>query len=247
MIAPDYFQFWARALGLEVEQLRSKTPEFSSSGRYVERHGDKYIYFSRNPLTGKNIFTASPANLRQLTEQISLMQLSTLDTESVRKVPFLMAHKVEFSDVDYCLPEQGSLNLKLKGTANIRPLAASDEALLDDFYGRCSENEKDTLDLRLDADFALGHFETPHLLTSVARFARIPDSSSLADLTVVTTDSARGKGYASHLVSELVREVQARALKPKYRVGVENLASVAIAHRLGLVAGFQIMSWRVET
>jgi hypothetical protein len=242
----DYFQFWSHALGLEVEQLLSLTPVFSSSGSYVERHGNKYIYLYTDLLSGKNIFAASPINMRRIIEHVSLGQLSGLNEDNVRRLSFLGDYKLEFEDIDYCLPKQGSLNFKARKSVNIRTLDGGDAGLLEDFYAQCSEDDKDTLDLRLEEDFALGHFHASGRLASVARFSPIPESHSLADLTVVTADSARGHGYASLLISELVREIQARGLIPKYRVGAENLASVSIARRLGLVAGFRIMSWCVE-
>jgi len=226
MKTDSYFNLWTKAFGLSPEELSTGDLSIVSSGYYVERHQDKYVFSYKDELLGKRVLAASERNLA-----------------TVRETSWLENHSPAFRDIDFCLADKNSF-LKVTGDFYIRPLFNHQEAELESFYQDCSEDDKDTLDLTFENETVLGLYQN-NLLAGVARFVPIRNTS-IADITVLVRNEMRGRGFSAPLVSRLVELILAEGLLPKYRVGETNLASIAVAKRLGFYPRFRVLAWDME-
>jgi RimJ/RimL family protein N-acetyltransferase len=233
-----YYSFWAQAFGLSEAQIRSPNSQLVTTGKYLERHGDRFIYFYLDLINHKKILACTPVQQKRF--GFSLEDLTQMDMDSVRNFKGLRDLHLAFRDIDYFLPAKVSLARQTEKT--IQPLSAESTSSVTRFYAHCSEDEIDTLDLRLGEDWALGLFATGEI-AGVARYTRIPNSPDLADITVVVQQQWRGRGFASALTAELLLDLAAQGLLPKYRGAEDNLPSRAIAEKLGLVPGFRLLAF----
>lgn len=222
--------------GLSSASIGTSTPAWTTRGRYVKSHGDKYIFYFHDPRSKKNIISGSEKKLVRLQREIT-----DLDRLRPHKLPpALNNRKLAFADIDFVLQKRLK---KIRHNKEVRALTHFDHATVRKFLRSCSAEDRDTLDLRLKEDKAFGVFLNGKL-AGIARYAKIPRAPKIADITVLVHRRHRGKGLSTPLVYELCKDILRRKLIPKYRVGENNLASIAIARRLGFKVSFYIYSFR---
>lgn len=222
-----YELFWQKALGVKVDSLNSGFTR-SSTGKYLERHQRKYVFFYTDLKSYARVLAGHPARLERLGNQSPERSL-----------------KLTFNDLDYGLLNSSSFKPSAPptGEVKIQRLTKKHKKEIAGFRKKCSRKDWDTLDLALADDYALGLFKQRELL-GIARFAKMPSVPKLVDITVVLARKARGRGYSTVLVSNLLETVLRKKLVPKYRVAEKNAASRAIAERLGLVPLFSLKTFR---
>jgi len=231
-----FLRYWGAMLGLSATAMRSRTCTWSHRGRYVEKLGDKYIYYFHDPRSKKNILAASEKNLLRLQQEIA-----NLEALRPHRLPLaLKRRKLIFADVDLVLAK--SLK-KLRHDKEVRALTRADSAAIKKFLRSCSADDRDTLDFRPKNDKGFGLFHNGNLV-GIARYIKIPSAPRIADITVLVHRRHRGKGLSSPLVYELCHALLKNKLIPKYRVGENNHASMAIAQRLGFKTAFYLYSFR---
>lgn len=242
----DAYQiFWQMAFALPLESFFNEKFELVSGGRYLEKHGDAYVFIFENLVSGKCILAAPSAIADQVKATLSTSAAGVINAETVMKLPLFQNYATAFSDIDYGFSEWLQFQPQALGAIKVRRLTLNDSLAVQKFYENCSEDDKDTLDLNLEQDFALAVYNQQELL-AIARFTKIRDTE-LADITVVTRTNSRGQSLSTPLVSMLMDEIMKIKLVPKYRVGAANMASIAIAQRLGLKPLYRITTFEVPT
>lgn len=236
-----YLQFWSKIFGITPFDLKNPEPAFLSSGFYIERHGDKYIFFYLDLYSGKKILASSENNLVDLRKFFDLRALERQDPDSIRNESFFKERPLAFQDIDF-----GFLNLQdftpvPSVDFDIRALSEHQTEEIEEFYLNCSEDDKDTLDLTFENETALGLY-IENKLAGIARFTPLRDTQ-IADITVLVCYKARGKRYSAPLVSSLVEKILKSNLAPKYRVKEDNNASIAIAKKLGFKPMYHLLAW----
>ena len=223
-------------LGVPCSQFRSGHAQWSSRGRYVKKHEEKYIFYFHDLRTKKNIIVAQKNMLVKLQSQIPNLKNVRPD----RLPKSLQKLRRAYADLDLGLPHGIK---RLKHRADVRRLGPTDRKRVKAFLKSCSAADRDTLDLQIKSDSSFGVFYEGNL-AGLARYAKIPGSPKLADVTVLVHKSYRGMGLGTPLVYQLVKDVLTSGLIPKYRVGTKNAASQAIARRLGFKAQFLILTFK---
>lgn len=218
-----YVKFFQVALGVEPKALQEGFTR-STRGKYVERHGKKFVFLFTDIVNYGRVLAGHSQRLEKL---------GVANPEKVLKL--------KFDDLDY-----GFKSLKdfkpVATSLKIRRLTQKDARLLRVLRKSCSVKDWQTLDLSLPGDYALGVFVEDRLV-GAARFARIKSVPKLVDITIVMAKRARGKGYSTPLVSELISKVIKKGFTIKYRVATSNVASRAIAKRLGLTPLFSLKTF----
>jgi GNAT superfamily N-acetyltransferase len=231
----DYWIFWARAFGLRARDLAVDDFMLTTTGNYVEKHQSKYVFYFQDLATKKRIL----AGQQEAFAGLSKAKLKRLGPKAVRGL------KLEFHDLDYGLRNKRkfcSVELISDGLC-IRTLSVGQRGAIRKFSKGCSVDDLDTLDLTFKDEYAVGLFDGQKIL-GIARYAKIRSLPKLVDVTVLLLPAVRGQGYSTPLVSKLIEKALARGLRPKYRVAKSNLASRAVAERLGFVAMFSLVSYR---
>jgi len=231
-------RYWAVVLGQPVSFFEGEELGFSSSGHFVERAPDQ-LFFYRDCFSGKRVFVSAERHLAALRARHHRESLETLGAKDSLKLGYVADRAVIYNDLDYLLPKRGSLR-RVPTNLEIRALPATTQ--LAAFYDDCSEEDVETLDLDLAKDQALGIYVSAQL-AGIARSYALPRSPELADVSVVVRRRYRGQGLASPLVSALVSKIDESGLIPRYRVGLGNLPSRAVAAKLGFVPARQITVW----
>lgn len=245
MMAECYYRFWAKAFDLSLEQIRSTQPQIVCEGHYVSRHGDEFIFFYQDLLSGKKILAASPANQEKFFAKLTAQDVSNMDAKAIRNLDPFKAMEVAFSDIDYCLNDPNDFIFSFKGQSDIRKLSVQDTDHLNEFYSDCSEDDKDTLDLEIETDFALGLFEQ-NRLSAVARYVPTKTVSQVLDLTMLVRNNRRGEGLSTVIMSELVEAALKQNLWPKYRVKEDNFASIAVAKKMNFKPTHRLLAWKAR-
>lgn len=241
----SYYKFWATAFGLSDHEIRSTDPAFVTQGSYVRRHGEQYVFYYRDLITGKNILAAHEQTMRKLKTQITWDQLKGFTSQTIRQCLPLRKLDLEFRDFDYTLPIGQVLRMPEPITdSKIVNLNETSRDDLEEFLKACSEDEKETLDLRLGEDLSCGLYTNDDGLQGVSRLSHVPITPRMVDVTVLVRPSARGRGYAKLLVGEILGQALSRSSTLKYRVKEDNLASRAVAQKLGLVQTNCLLAWR---
>ena len=236
-----YYEYWNKFFHSTTADLQKSTPLVTNKGRFVEKYGDQYIYFFQDLATNKKIIAATDNSLKKI--NLAEDQIAQYDSQSIRSHPAFKNYKLAFYDIDYGLDKTEFSYVSPFKDLNIKPLNSDDHNILDLFYLDCSDDDKETLDLNLEQDTALGAFYQ-NKLVAVARYITIRETY-IADITVVTGTTYRGKRYSTPLVSELVKLILSKNLCPKYRVQDTNMPSIKIAERLGFKPYFHLLTWEV--
>lgn len=223
----EFRVFWTRALGLSARELATRGFVATTSGAYVDRHQDKYIFLFQDLVTKKRVIAGSAARLARV-------RMKTLPLK-----------RLAFDDIDYGFKRKSQFrSVELRSeTLRILPLTGRHKKAIKEFSKRCSAEDRDTLDLAFENEYAVALFDGQRIL-GIARYAKIRKLSKLVDITVMVEPRARGRGYSTPLVSKLIKKIFARGLVPKYRVGRSNFPSRAIAENLGLVPLFSLKTYR---
>jgi RimJ/RimL family protein N-acetyltransferase len=221
-----YYEFWAKAFGVSLEEIKSKVPLTVSSGHYVKKHGDQFVFSYEDLLNGKKILAGVADRIN------SLHPIENLE--------------IAFDDIDYVLIETKDFKPHASLTGEIRSIIT--ESQMTEFYADCSEDDKDTLDLNFDsgADFGFGLYNN-NQLDAVARYVPTKTVKQVADLTMLVRNGARGHGFSSAVMSALIQNVLEKNLCPKYRVRSDNVASIAVAKKLGFTATHRLLARKLPS
>lgn len=121
-------------------------------------------------------------------------------------------------------------------------LGPDDAEAFSQFEAAASPADLDDAYVELDHWAVVAVFEEDRLVCAASAYPW--QSSTLADIGVLTLAPARGKGYGRAAVQALCALVYARGYEPQYRCQPDNRASAALA----LSAGFTPFgSWQVST
>lgn len=244
-IPEHYYNFWAKMFNLSLDQIQSSNVEIVTTGHYVEKHKEAYIFFYRDLFNGKTICAASAENMKKINGTFKINDLSSMDSQTIRNIGPFAKMDLAFCDIDYCLLDTSSLKLFTAHNFDIRILSESNLTAIEKFYARISEDEKDVLDLNLEKDFGIALFDDDGSIVGISRYFPIRYAMNLADVSVVIDSRARGKRYGSALVSAIIQNLLKKNLNLKYRVKEDNHSSIQIAKKLGLVPGFHLLAFKV--
>lgn len=242
MATETYFQLWSKAFGLSSEELAGKDLSVVTTGYYVERHQDDYVFFYFDEDSGKRVLAGSEKNLKEIKKELGA-GLAKLQFADIRSAPWFKDKNLAFKDIDYCLTSAAAFRPAAVQGFDVRALTNPQDPAIEDLYTDCSEDDKDTLDLTFDNEVALGIYLQGHL-AGIARYTPVRDTQ-IADITVLVRNSARGQGLSTPLVSRLVEKIIAEGFVPKYRVEESLVASIAIAKKLGFTPRFRVLTWAV--
>jgi RimJ/RimL family protein N-acetyltransferase len=235
-----YFGLWTKAFGLPVGDLTVSGISVVSSGYYVQRHQDNYVFLYFDEQTGKLILAGSEKSLAVLKGELG-DQLSKLNYQNVRGLSWFKDRELVFKNIDFCFSDSSEFIPFNNTSLDIRELSPANQSEIDELYLDCSEDDKDTLDLTFEDEVAFGVYDGSKLI-GISRYAVVRDTK-VADITIVIRQSYRGKGYSSGLVSRVVETALRNGLVPKYRVDESNHASIAIAKKLGFSPRFHVLAW----
>lgn len=115
----------------------------------------------------------------------------------------------------------------------VRPLGADDANSLRRLFAVCDQVELTNVGSLQTATEIVGAFLKGEL-AGVAGYQAWNDS--IAHLAVLTHPVHRGEGLGGDLISEATRRASARGLLPQYRSLLSNVASRALASRLGFAS-----------
>lgn len=236
-----YYEYWNKIFQTTTADLQKSASLMTNKGRFIEKYGDQYIYFYQDLSTNKVILAAADNNLKKI--NLTEDQIAQHDSQSIRHHHSFKNYKLAFYDIDYGLNKIEFAQALQINDLKIKLINRDHLDILDLFYLDCSDDDKETLDLNLEQDTVLGAFYQ-NKLVAVARYITIRETH-IADITVLTCQTERGKGYSKPLVSELVKLILSKGLCPKYRVQDTNIASIKIAERLGFKPCFHLLTWEV--
>jgi RimJ/RimL family protein N-acetyltransferase len=242
-LSTRYKKFWATMFGYSIEEMARPVFSITTSGFYIERHEDSYVFFYTDLISGKQILAASEINLAELQFEVSPEELFKLNSQSIRLAPYFRDLTLVYKDLDYGLLDKADFTPVNSQSFDIQPLNGSETSDLAVFLADCSENDRDTLDVTFNEEVVLGLYNQGQL-AAISRYAPIRDSG-IADITVVVRNGERGRGFACPLVSEIIKLALKDGYEPKYRVDENNRASIAIAERLNFKPLSQILAWKV--
>ncbi|WP_370679170.1 GNAT family N-acetyltransferase [Comamonas sp. GB3 AK4-5] len=117
---------------------------------------------------------------------------------------------------------------------HVRSLHAGDAALFAEFERHVSQEDLDAALIDLDDWAVFGALGQDGRLLSIAStypWGGVP----LADIGVLTLESARGNGCAKQLLRAAARHAMARGYELQYRCQLDNKAFMALAQAAGLV------------
>lgn len=234
------YSFWSKVLNLPIEQFKSGGIEFVDSGLYAERDFNRFYAFF-DALFGTKIFISSPEQIERFRAMYTEKELHQCTPENLSKSSFLSSRTLLYNDIEHYIPDKNEL---WRGPRPFELLQISKEAQLETFYADCSEDDVDTLDLDLDTDFALAAIVDKQIV-GVSSY-RVLSDTQVADITLLIRKSYRGQGLAVSLVSELVHMIYSANLTPRYRAGLRNVVSLAVAKRLGFQRTQQIIVWGTQ-
>lgn len=125
--------------------------------------------------------------------------------------------------------------------ASIRVLTDEDHAIFAAFEAEASQEDLDGATVGLDDWLVLGAFEDGRLVAAASMFQW--NDAPIADVGVLTLNSARRKGYAARLIRASAIRALTEGFSLQYRCQSDNLASIALAKSLGLA---QFGTWIAE-
>ncbi|GAA2439863.1 GNAT family N-acetyltransferase [Mycolicibacterium llatzerense] len=117
---------------------------------------------------------------------------------------------------------------------NVRRLTERDADMFAAFKAAVSEEDWDGAYVELDHWAVFGAFDDRQHLVSIGSMYPWDDEYPLADLGVLTTSAARGRGHAKTLVRGMFRYALTEGYEPQYRCQLDNAASNKLAASLDL-------------
>ncbi|MDX1877023.1 GNAT family N-acetyltransferase [Mycolicibacterium sp. 141076] len=124
--------------------------------------------------------------------------------------------------------------LRDTGSVNVRPLTDRDADIFASFKAAVSEEDWDGAYVELDHWAVFGTFDEHGHLASIGSMYPWDDVFPLADIGVLTLDSARRRGHANTLVREMFRYALTQGFEPQYRCQLDNAASIKLAASVNL-------------
>lgn len=120
-----------------------------------------------------------------------------------------------------------------------RQLQADDRGRVEAFQSQCSQGDRDLGKVSLDDPVAFGCFDARGHLVGMASFWFWADA--LADIGLLSSPHVRGQGVGTALVRALMQWAQAQAKLCQFRHLQQNIASAAVAHKLGFQKVFPVL------
>ena len=118
--------------------------------------------------------------------------------------------------------------------ADVRPLSSGDAEIFAWFKAAAPERDWDEAYVELDHWSVFGAFDGHGRLVSIGSMYPWDDEFPLADVGVLTLESARGQGHAKTLVRAMFRYALMEGYEPQYRCQLDNAASNRLAASLDL-------------
>lgn len=120
------------------------------------------------------------------------------------------------------------------GSPRVRELTDADADIFASFKAAASEEDWDGAYVELDHWAVFGAFDDDGVLVSIGSMYPWDDEFPLADIGVLTLDSARRCGHAKTLVRTMFRYALTEGYEPQYRCQLDNAASIGLAAGLDL-------------
>ena len=175
----------------------------------------------------------TPAIADSLTKDIAALSNPTVAEIRVA----LAAQGAALNDADnvFYLTESAAADiLGDTESTNVRRLTDSDTEMFASFKATVSEEDWDGAYVELNHWAVFGAFDEQEHLVSIGSMYPWDDEVPLADLGVLTTSAARGRGHAKTLVRAMFRYALTEGYEPQYRCQLDNDASNKLAASLGL-------------
>jgi GNAT superfamily N-acetyltransferase len=131
---------------------------------------------------------------------------------------------------------------KLRSQFISRPLAPTDQSLLDGLRNHCTPNEVDEGYVEIDHEIAWGCCEGERLVAVGSAYRR----NGFMDLGVLTAPEFRGRGLARHIVCALSDVTLKLGLIPQYRCNRINRPSRRVAEGAGFTLYYTTESVRLS-
>ncbi|WP_345763420.1 GNAT family N-acetyltransferase [Diaminobutyricibacter sp. McL0608] len=160
--------------------------------------------------------------------------ISALTEAGVRSA--LMAAGIILHGADnlfYLLDSAKTALIAEADSPHVRRLTDADASHFNAFLDGASEQDLNDAQVELDHWAVFGAFGDDGALVSAASMYPWRDTM-IADIGVLTLDSARGRGHARSVVRALYRHALGLGHEPQYRCQLDNTASVALARASGL-------------
>ena len=116
--------------------------------------------------------------------------------------------------------------------ASIRRLTVADTELFAGFESATSEQDRDDAFVELDHWAVFGAIVDGELVSAASAYPW--SDSPVADMGVLTVESARGAGHGRRVIRALSAFAIDEGYEPQYRCQLDNVASIALAGRAGL-------------
>ncbi len=214
-----YYELWAKSFGLPIDEFRSAAAARTSAGSYLEKYGTQFVFQFKDLSSGKEIVAAAHE------QPISFDSMT-----------------IAFDDYDFGFTLATDYQQAAAPPGFTFRALENGDSELSAFVSACNEDDLDTLNLTFENEIAFGMFEGPSCI-GVARAAAMSSVAGLVDVTVLILPARRGQRLSAPLVSHLLTRVLKNGLLPKYRVAHDNLASQAVAVRLGFEKMFHVRTW----
>jgi RimJ/RimL family protein N-acetyltransferase len=224
--------FLSNCFGLPSETFSQPGIFASSSGKYIERDPDDIKTFERNETI---VVLASVEKLRDLESGLS---------SAPQLFQLLAKYKKTYDDTDRFISADSLIAHEISKPFTVRPLMPDDQKTLEKFYGLCSKEESENVDIDLENAKAWGAFDKDELVAA-SRYYLIPNTQ-IADLGVIVRPDFRAKGLAKGLITVAVKQAFIEGLFPRYRTNKDNLSTIAVASALGFEANYSIKNYETN-
>lgn len=222
----EFYGFWSYAFQVSADDLRDGKFHTSSKGFYIERN-PSVIYLFDNLITGSKILVANQDNISYINEYITSKDI---DLQTILNLEKFNNYSCRFDDLDLFLNKKPLIDIN---ESNLKQLTLNDNELIELFYKDLSEDDIDTLDLDFENNttraFAIYSYD---VIAAIGRYYIIPTEKGTMDITLVTNEKYRGRGFASLLLKKMISLGLENNLVPRYRVKTDNVASIKVAEKL---------------
>ncbi|KAK3192861.1 hypothetical protein K4F52_001218 [Lecanicillium sp. MT-2017a] len=117
---------------------------------------------------------------------------------------------------------------------SVRRLTSNDAAAFSEFTSSASAQDLDDAYVELDHWVVFGAFEAGKLVCVASMYPW--QKSKIADIGVLTLESARGKGHGRRVIRAISKNAYDQGYEPQYRCHLDNLGSVGLARSSGFVS-----------
>lgn len=232
----ESYGFWSYAFQVSSDDLKSGSFHTSSKGFYIERNLD-VIYLFDNLITGSKFLIANQENVDYITK---LLSSKNINSRSILDLDKFDNYNLEFDDIDLFLNKRPLIELN---ESNLKKISKNDKDLIELFYKDLSRDDIDTLDLDFEEKTTMAFaVYSDDAIAAIGRYYIIPTEKGTMDITLVTSEKYRGRGFASLLLKKMISLGLENNLVPRYRVKTDNIASIKVAEKLSFEKYCQIQA-----